>query len=155
MHDNSDVLQRLQAHYDAMPPVAALGLHVAGYDGARLSLGAPLARHVNDKGCAFGGSLGSLLTLAAWGLLHVRLEQAGIDADLYVADSQLRFVAPLFDDLQAEAMLAPGAEWPAFVATLRARGRARIEVAAQVPLPDGGVATTFSGRYVAILRRGD
>ena len=155
MHDNSDVLQRLQAHYDAMPPVAALGLHVAGYDGARLSLGAPLARHVNDKGCAFGGSLGSLLTLAEWGLLHVRLEQAGIDADLYVADSQLRFVAPLFDDLQAEAMLAPGAEWPAFVAALRNRGRARIEVEARVPLPAGGVATTFTGRYVAILRRGD
>ena len=138
-----------------MPPVAALGLHVAGYDGERLRLGAPLARHVNDKGCAFGGSLGSLLTLAAWGLLHVGLEEAGIDADIYVADSQLRFLAPLFDDLQAEAVLAPGADWSNFIATLHTRGRARVEVVARVPLPAGGVATTFSGRYVAILRRDD
>ncbi len=155
MHEHESALQRLQAHYDAMPPVAALGLHVAGYDGDRLRLGAPLARHVNDKGCAFGGSLGSLLTLAAWGLLHVRLEDAGIDADIYVADSTLRFLAPLFDDLQAEAMLAPGSNWDAFIATLQSRGRARVEAIAQVPLPSGGVATTFSARYVAILRRGD
>lgn len=146
-------LRRLQAHYDAMPPVAALDLHVAHYDGDRLRLAAPLARHGNDKGCAFGGSLGSLLTLAAWGLLHVRLEAAGIDADVYVADSTLRFLAPLFDDLQAEAALAPGADWDAFVATLRVRGRARIEVVAEVPLPGGGVATTFAARYVAITRR--
>ena len=152
MHDHAPALQRLQAHYDAMPPVAALGLHVAGYDGERLRLGAPLAKHVNDKGCAFGGSLGSLLTLAAWGLLHVRLEEAAIDADIYVADSSLRFLAPLFDDLQAEATLAPGSDWPTFVGTLRARGRARVEVVAQVPLPSGGVATTFSARYVAIRR---
>lgn len=152
MHDHAATLQRLQAHYDAMPPVAALGLRVAGYDGERLRLGAPLAKHVNDKGCAFGGSLGSLLTLAAWGLLHVRLEDAGIDADIYVADSSLRFLAPLFDDLQAEATLAPGSDWATFVATLQARGRARVEVVAQVPLPSGGVATTFSARYVAIRR---
>ena len=150
-----DALQRLQAHYDAMPPVAALGLRVvAGQHGA-VRLVAPLQLHVNDKGCAFGGSLGSLLTLAAWGLLQVGLEDAGIDADLYVADSQLRFLAPLFADLQAEARLAPGSDWEAFTATLRSRGRARIEVVAEVPLPDGGTATTFTGRYVAILRRGD
>ena len=150
-----DALQHLDAHYQAMPPVASMHLSIAGYDGARLRLRAPLAVHVNDKGCAFGGSLGSLLTLAAGGLLHVRLEAAGIDADIYVADSALRFLAPLFDDLQAEATLAPGSDWEAFVATLRSRGRARVEAVAQVPLPAGGIATTFSARYVAILRRGD
>ena len=154
MRDTADSLQRLQAHYDAMPPVAALGLRVDAFDGVRLRLTAPLALHVNDKACAFGGSLGSLLTLAAWGLLHVRLEIAGIDADVYVADSQLRFLAPLFDDLRAEATLAPGADWDGFAATLRARGRARIELVGEVPLPSGGPATTFSARYVAILRRG-
>ena len=155
MPTQDDALQRLQAHYDAMPPVAALGMRVAAHDGRHLRLEAPLALHVNDKGCAFGGSLGSLLTLAGWGLLHLGLEAAGIDADIYVADSQLRFHAPLFGDLQAEAMLAPAADWDAFAGALRARGRARVEVVAGVPLPSGGLATSFSGRYVAILRGGD
>ena len=155
MPDQAEALRRLQAHYDAMPPVATMGLRVAGYDGDQLTLAAPLSLHRNDKDCAFGGSLGSLLTLAAWGLLHVRLEAEGIDADVYVADSNLRFLRPLFDDLQARARLAPGSDWAAFVATLRGRGRARIEVVAETPLPEGGLATTFSARYVAIRRPGD
>lgn len=152
MTDHADALQRLDAHYRAMPPVAAMRLRIAGYDGATLRLTAPLAAHVNDKGCAFGGSLGSLLTLAAWGVLHLRLEDAGIDADIFVADNTVRFLAPLFDDLQAEAGLAADADWGAFVATLRNRGRGRIELAASVPLPQGGIATEFRARYVAIAR---
>ena len=47
----------LQADYQAMPPVAAMQLRIAGFDGDALRLEAPLAAHVNDKGCAFGGSL--------------------------------------------------------------------------------------------------
>ena len=43
-------------------------LQIAAYDGDSLSLHAPLAANFNDKGCAFGGSLTSLMTLAggAW-----------------------------------------------------------------------------------------
>lgn len=150
MHDNSDVLQRLQAHYDAMPPVAALGLHVAGYDGARLSLGAPLARHVNDKGCAFGGSLAGAMTLAGWGLLTTRLAQAGIAAEVYVADSRLRYLAPLYEDLVAEAWPAPGTDWDGVSRSLRERGRARVEMVAHVVDSTGRAVAAFEGRFAAI-----
>ena len=153
MIDHAEALQRLDAHYQAMPPVAAMRLRVVDYDGTRLRLEAPLAAHVNDKGCAFGGSLGSLLTLAAWGVLHLRLEDAGVDADIFVADSTLRFLAPLYDDLQATAQLAAASDWDGFLAALRNRGRGRIELLAQVPLAGGGIATEFRARYVAIARR--
>ena len=56
-----DALGRLLA---GMPPVAAMAIRVAGYEGTRLRLRAPLAANVNDKDCAFGGSLASLMTLA-------------------------------------------------------------------------------------------
>ncbi|MCA1714382.1 MAG: thioesterase domain-containing protein, partial [Gammaproteobacteria bacterium] len=62
-------LSALDAHYQAMPPVSAMRLRIVGFDGDCLRLHAPLGCHVNDKGCAFGGSLGSLMTLAAWGLV--------------------------------------------------------------------------------------
>lgn len=62
-----DAVSRLQSLLDAMPPVAALGVRVARCDAERVVLEAPLARNVNDKACAFGGSLASLLTLAGWG----------------------------------------------------------------------------------------
>ena len=146
-----DALQALDAHYQAMPPVATMGLRIAGYDGEGLRLHAPLPRHVNDKGCAFGGSLVSLMTLASWGLVSLHVQQAGLKADVFVADTQVRYLAPLFADLEAEARIADGESWETFIATLRERGRARTNLVAHVPLPGGGVATEFRARYVAIL----
>lgn len=147
-----DSLRALEAYYTSMPPVAAMDISVAGYDGQRLRLHAPLASHVNDKGSAFGGSLVSVMTLAAWGLVTLRVEQAGLDAEVYVADSTVRYRAPLLDDLEAEATLDTGADWSTFARTLRERGRARVGLAARVALPDGATATEMQARYVAILR---
>lgn len=145
-------LQRLLAHYQAMPPVAAMQLRIAGYNGRRLQLHAPLAAHVNDKGCAFGGSLASMMTLASWGLVSLHVEAAGLEADVFVADSQVRYLAPLFGDLDVIAELAPGADWESFIATLRQRGRARAGLIAYARLPDGGTATEFTARYVAVAK---
>lgn len=145
-----DALKQLDAHYQAMPPVAAMHVSISGYDGTRLRLHAPLAANVNDKGCAFGGSLASLMTLASWGLVAMRVQAAGLGADVFVADSQVRYLAPLFADIEAEAELAADTSWDEFIATLRARGRARTQLVARVMLPGGGVAATFSARYVAI-----
>lgn len=148
-----DALRTLEAHYLAMPPVAAMQPRIAGYDGARLRLHAPLSLHVNDKDCAFGGSLVSLMTLAAWGLVTLKVGQAGLSADVFVADTGVRYLAPLYADLEAEAMLADDGSWEGFIATLRDRGRARTTVDTRVPLPDGRTATEARSRYVAILRR--
>ena len=144
-------LVTLAALYQAMPPVAALQLRVAGFDGATRRLQAPLAANVNDKGCAFGGSLVSLMTLAGWGLLWLRLHDAGVRADLFVADSQVHYRAPLFADLAAQARLADGASFDAFLDRLRIRGRAGIAIAARVDLPDGGIAAECEARYVAVV----
>ncbi len=153
--DRDPVLIRLDTCYQAMPPVAAMRMRIAGYDGACLRLHAPLACHVNDKGCAFGGSLSSLMTLASWGLVTLRLEDAGLNADVYVADTEVCFRAPLFADIEAEARLAEDASWETFIAEVRERGRARTYLTACVLLPDGGAAATCKARYVAIAKRYD
>ena len=166
--NHGDPLQRLLAHYQAMPPVAAMQLGIAGYDGQRLQLHAPLAAHVNDKGCAFGGSLASMMTLASWGLVWLQIEAAGLHADVFVADSQIRYLAPLFADLHVEAELAPDTDWASFIASLRERGLARAGLVARARLPDagpriksgagseqprrGGNAAEFTARYVAIAK---
>ena len=68
-------------------------------------MGAPLAANVNDKGCAFGGSLTSLMTLAGWSLVELLLRDRGHDCDVFVADSQVRYLKPVWEDLRAEARL--------------------------------------------------
>ena len=145
-------LEGLAAHYLAMPPVAALQPRVDNWEDGHLRLLAPLAANINDKGCAFGGSMGSLMTLACWGLVRLELEQKGFDADIFVADSRVRYLKPVFEDLQIEAHFDDAGERVAMMDALRRQGRASIRLKAQTLLTDGGVAATFVGRYVAIVR---
>lgn len=145
-------IHALQAQLLAMPPVRAMQPRVARCDGDRLRLEAPLSANINDKGTAFGGSLASLMTLAAWGLTALRVELAGLPAEVYVADSRVRYLAPLRGDLVAEAWLEEGG-WDGFLDTLRRRGRARATLAAHVLLPGGGVAAASRSRYAAILKQ--
>ncbi|MFT4198342.1 MAG: YiiD C-terminal domain-containing protein [Pseudoxanthomonas sp.] len=152
MNAASAALADLDELCRGMPPVAAMQVRVDGYDGHALALAAPLAANVNDKGTAFGGSLVSLMTLAGWGLCTLKLEEAGLHAEVYVADSQVRYLAPLRADLRGTAVLAPGQEWTEFVDAFARRGKARVQVQAQVALPGGGPAATLEGRYVAIAK---
>lgn len=143
-------LDQLNAHYLAMPPVAAMQLHATACDGERLRLHAPLAANVNDKGCAFGGSMASAMTLAGWGLVMARLDAAGLPSAVYVADSQLRYLRPLYADLVAEAWLEPGLEWDQVLRSLRERGRARVGIAACILDAEGRAVAEFNGRFAAL-----
>ncbi len=147
----TDPLISLQHKLDSMPPARAMGFRATRYDTDGLRLSGPLEANVNDKGCAFGGSLAGLLTLSAWGLVNVRLAEAGFDdAEVYVQDSHLRYLAPLYGELHADARLADGEQWETFLAAYRNRGKARATMTAQVTLPDGSPATTLEGRFVAL-----
>ena len=148
--DSRDLLSELDGHYRAMPPVAALQLEPATFDGDALRLRAPLSANVNDKGCAFGGSLVSLMTLAGWALATRRLDEAGFQADVYVADSQVRYLKPLYADLEAEARLAPDTDWEATLRAFRERGRARANVHARVLGPGDEPVADLSARFAAL-----
>ncbi len=135
-----------------IPLTRAMQLTLRDYDGDTLTLAAPLAPNVNDKGCAFGGSLVSMLTLAGWGLVVLKLRSLDRDCDVFVQDSQVRYLAPVWSDFAATARLGDGESWDEFIATLQQRGRARAAVECRVPLDDGRDACTLQARFVAIAR---
>lgn len=142
---------RFQQHLlDSIPLARAMALAVdrVGATGVRLS--APLAPNRNDKGCAFGGSLASLLTLASWGSVLAALGEAGEGAEVYVQDSHIEYLAPVFQDLHAQAGLATEDGAAAFLAAWRMRGRARVATRAEIVLDDGSVAARLSARFVAL-----
>lgn len=149
----SDDTRRLQALLDAMPPVRALGVRVARSDAAGVVLEAPLALNVNDKACAFGGSLASLLTLAGWGVLEAALHRRGVKAEVYVADSQLTYAMPLFDNLVAEASAPDDAAIASLLRKLAERGRGGIVLEALARDAAGRSVTTLRGRYAAVATR--
>lgn len=149
-------LGSLRTQARQMVPIAAMQVDVAGYDGQRLRVDAPLAPNMNDKGGAFGGSMSSVMTFAGWGLVTLRLHEAGVRAEVFVADSAVRYLRPLHGPLHALAELAPGQSWESFLTTLAQRGRARVHLQARILSPAEGpgveLMADLSGRYVAILK---
>jgi thioesterase domain-containing protein len=144
-----DVYNRL---LEPIPLARAMQLSVHSYDGNQLRLSAPLVANVNDKGCAFGGSLASAMTLAGWGLIMLRLAAADVDYDVFVQDSKIRYLAPVWSDFVAEATLGANDSFETFLATLANRGRARLSVHARVCLGDGSEAAQLQARFVGSRR---
>jgi thioesterase domain-containing protein len=146
----SSDLDALDAYFHAMPPSAALGLRADRFDGECLRLSAPLSANVNDKDCAFGGSIAGVMTLAGWGLVMLKLKRLGIAAEVYVADSRIRYLAPLYDDLVAESRLPDAGAWASAVTCYGLHHRARISLDATMLDARGATVATLHARY-AIL----
>lgn len=140
-------LEEMNRLLAAMPPVAAMRIRALSFDDGALRLDAPLSANVNDKRCAFGGSLASVMTLAGWGWLMIRLQQAGVAADVYVADSQIRYLAPLYEDLQAEARLRSDQDWDVVLRCLGDRKRARATMVSEIRNAAGEAVATMEARF--------
>ena len=155
-HDQSEsgaALASLERALTTIPLTRVMGIAIDAYDGESLTLSAPLAPNVNDKGCAFGGSLVSLMTLAGWGLIKLALDRQGRDCDIYVQDSDVRYLAPVWNDFDAVARLVDRESFVSMAEALTSRGRARTRVRCVIPLHDGSSAATLEARFVAIERR--
>jgi len=135
-----------QILHNEIPISRAMGIHVANYDGASLSLDAPLEPNLNHKRTAFGGSLYSLAVLCGWSLLHLKLADARIHKHIVIQESDIRYLHPVEHDMHAECRLDEAA-FRKFLHTLEKRGHARISL--DVIITSGGrPAVKFTGRYV-------
>lgn len=135
-----------------IPLAHTMDLQLAGCDEHSLTLSAPLSPNVNDKGCAFGGSLVSVMTLSGWALVELALRQRGHDCDVFVGESTVRYLSPIWQDFRSVARLSSDASWATFFRSLAIRGKARIEVNCVVPGEDGKPAATLNARFVAKRR---
>lgn len=135
-----------------IPLARAMSLSVGAYDGDSLCLAAPLAPNINDKGCAFGGSLASVMTLAGWGLVKLALDARKLDCDIYVQDSAIRYLAPVWQDFSAVARLAHGDLFDDLFDALASRGKGRLRVRCVVALADGSAAAALDARFVALAK---
>jgi thioesterase domain-containing protein len=132
-----------------IPVAAAMGIAVERLGVGGVELGAPLAPNVNDKGCAFGGSLVSLLTLAGWALVR-EVVGTGEEAEIYVADSRIEYLCPVRETLRAFARLPPEVDPGAAERRFRERGRVRLPVVAELRLADGQVACRLEAGFAAL-----
>ncbi|HMH68664.1 MAG TPA: YiiD C-terminal domain-containing protein [Pinirhizobacter sp.] len=145
--------QHLSALLARIPLVQAMQLQLHAWDPGQLVMAAPLAPNVNDKGCAFGGSLASVMTLAGWGLVELAMHARGQDADIFVGTSTVSYLQPVWDDFQAVATLDERTDWEAFFDDWARHGHARAQVLVTVPGPGDKPAATLQARFVAKRRK--
>lgn len=152
MNTKKSAAAALEAHIlENIPLADAMDLKVRRYTGDMLEMTAPLAPNANDKGCAFGGSMASLLTLAGWGLIELGLQARGYACDIYVGDSRLRYREPVWKELRGIARFAEAEALEKLTVALEQRGKGRADVVCE--LAGGkGAAAVLTARFVAMLR---
>jgi len=144
--DPEELEQYLHEH---IPLSAAMQASVKELQPDRVVLTAPLKPNINHRETVFGGSASALATLAAWSLVHVCLQTAGVSARLVIQHNRVDYQRPLTNDFGASAVFTNPDHWPRFLQTLVRRGRARVDVTVRLE-QDGQVAGRFDGRFVAL-----
>ena len=153
LESTSACLRRLQHVLQAeIPLTRAIGIQAIAYDRECLTLGAPLAQNVNDKGTVFSGSLNAVVTLAGWGLIWLLLDEYRLSGAIAIQDSTIHYVRPVRHDFSARCHRPGPVELNQFRSTMQRRGRARLTVEAGIWEQDTALVT-FSGRYVADLHQ--
>ncbi len=112
-------------------------------------LAAPLAPNINHRATVFGGSAAAVATLAAWGLLATRLQNASLDARLVIQRNTMEYEQPIPGAFTARAELEEMTAWPRFVQMLTRKGRARITAVAILEY-EGRRVGRFVGEFVAM-----
>lgn len=141
-------LARLQATLDHEIPIAkAIGITALRYQDGCLTLGAPLQPNINHKATAFAGSLNALVTLTCWSLIWLLLDAEALPGTIVIQDSSIAYLRPITQDFAATACLPTDGSVERFLAFLRKKNRARLELHAEIR-QDDQLAVQFHGRYV-------
>lgn len=146
-NEAAEELEKL-LHRD-IPITHAMGISVKAYDGHELTLRAPLSKNINHKMTAFGGSINTLTTLTCWGLIHLILREADLNAHVVIQDSSVRYLHPIHGDMEATCQKPPQNLVKRFLELYKQRGKARLELSSTIYQGDE-IAASYIGRYVAL-----
>jgi thioesterase domain-containing protein len=151
MREPLDLTRELQAvlHHE-IPLSQQIGLTVGEYDGACLSLRAPLAPNVNHKATAFAGSLTAVATLAGWGVVWLILRERDLRGVIVIQESATEYHLPVGHDFVATCRIPSERVIEHFLSALRRRGKARLPLTVDIRADAGQVAVAFTGSYVAL-----
>lgn len=139
-------LEAEQYFHQQIPITRAMGVRVVADDENGFVIEAPVALNSNHLRTAFGGSINAVATLAAYGLLWLKLEQPA--AHVVVAESSIRFLRPVRETIRAICLHPEPADWAAFQTRFAEKGKARINLRVNV-VEHGQTAAEFAGIFVA------
>lgn len=129
---------------------------------------ADLHTHYNHQMTAFGGSLSTALTLAAWANVRdIALSTGRKDLVVVIQSQQIRFSRPVSGDFSAHILPIAAGERDRFTQMLMKSGKAGLSIEGEIRVssaddsesPDrtsgADAPCSFTGDFVAIIPSGD
>jgi len=145
-----DLVTYLRQH---VPLTRQIDIRAGKHSPQWLELCAPLEPNINDKHTAFGGTLATLCTLSGWCAVSCLCRETGLNVDIAVTQSHIRYHRPVTSELiTARAYFPQPAQADQFVEELGLNRSAKLEILAEANSGNRN-AVTFSGEYyVRILK---
>jgi thioesterase domain-containing protein len=147
-------LKRFEAECrQEIPLLTAMDLSFVGFDDLRLTMEAPLAPNINNKGTAFGGSIASICLFGGWAVATLAFTDNDIhNTEIVVFKNEMTFERPARGHLTVDAYIKP-ADFEACLARLQANDPGRIRLDIHVHLfHDDDRCATMQGLYVVWLK---
>jgi thioesterase domain-containing protein len=132
-----------------IPLSAAMGLQVMEASLSQIVLSAPLKPNLNHLSTAFGGSLYSLLVLAGWSWIWLRMQEDGLQGQIMIRSACIDYAAPVSSDFSATCQGAEAASWQRAARLFQKRGMAKICLESWVE-SGGKRAVSFQGDYALV-----
>jgi thioesterase domain-containing protein len=143
-------LQEIQDYlHEHIPLSQAMGVEVLRADQSGVTLSAPLEPNINHRETVFGGSASSLAILAAWSVVHFGLLREGFPCRVVIQKNAMSYEKPIAGAFSARCDAPDEETWRRFLAALRRKNIARIELASVLEYNDEA-AGKMEGIFVAI-----
>jgi thioesterase domain-containing protein len=133
----------------AIPLTQAMGIIVERYTKQELTIIAPLANNFNHLGTAFGGSLYIAAVLSSWGLLFLRLREAGVKGSIVIRKGSVEYFRPVTSDIIATGTMPSEEEFSEFLERFEKKGSAKLVIHAVVG-EKGQEAVKFEGVFALV-----
>lgn len=136
-----------------IPLLDAMQLSFVDYGDLALTMEAPLAPNINNKGTAFGGSIASICLFGGWAVATLAFSENDIhNTEIVVFKNEMTFERPARGLLEVRAYLEPD-DFDACLARLEEGDPGRIRFDVHVELfHDDERCATMQGLYVVWLK---
>ena len=146
MQDTESIQKYL---YEHIPISRAMEVRIEEANNERVVLSAPLGPNINHRETVFGGSASSLAILAAWSMVHFRLQAEGFKCRVVIQRNTMDYEKPVPGDFKAICTMPDSETWRKFIKILARKNRSRINLKSHLEC-EGRRVGMFEGSFVAI-----
>lgn len=133
--------------YDEIPTTQFMKVEVRALDEKEVTLTCPLIPNHNHIGSAFGGSLSTMLILAAYSITYALIEAKG---HVLIKGASINYLIPVEEEIIASCRVPSDEMKNKFIQTFNRRGKARITLESYITLANGQIGCKMSCEMVGI-----